>query len=67
MSSYLNSKLVADPVVKEALTCAEEREGQWVQKSSTITQCKEMFEQLKEDFFVPNMENTYNYLTACRI
>ena len=67
MSSYINSKLLADPVVKEALSCAEEREGQWVNKSSTITQCKEVFDQLKEVCFVPTPENTYNCETACRI
>ena len=67
VGSYINSKLVADPDVKEALACAEEREGRWVQKSSTITQCKEIFEQLREECFIPTTENTYNYSTACRI
>ena len=32
-----------------------------------ITQCKEVFEQLREDCFIPTIENTYNYNTVCRI
>ena len=67
LGSYINSKLIADPVVKEALLCAEEREGQWAHKSSTIVQCKEIFESMKDDNFVPTIENTKNYVTACRI
>ena len=67
IGSYINSKLVADPTVKEALSCAEEREGQWVHKSSTINQCKAIFEQLKEDCFIPTSENTQKYEAACRL
>ena len=67
IGSYINSKLIGDPVVKHALECAEEREGQWVNKSSTIVQCKEIFENMKEDNFVPTVENTQNYEVACRI
>ena len=36
-------------------------------KSSTITQCKEIFDQLKEDCFIPTTEHTYNYNAVCRI
>ena len=61
IGSYINSKLVADPVVKEGLVCAEEREGQWVKKSSTIIKCKEIFDQLKADNFVPTEENTQHF------
>ena len=66
-SSSINSKLLADPTVKEALVCAEQREGQWTNKSSTISQCKAIFEQLTEEHFIPTTENTYSYVTACRI
>ena len=39
LGAYINSKLVADSDTREALRCAEEREGEWVNKSSTICEC----------------------------
>ena len=47
LGAFINSKLVADADTREALRCAEEREGEWVNKSSTICECREILEELK--------------------
>ena len=46
VSAYINSLLVADIDTKEALKCAEEREGQWTRKSSTLMQCKQILKEM---------------------
>ena len=63
LSAYISSKLVADDDTKEALRCAEEREGRWVNKSSTIIECRNLVSEMtnKEDYFVPTPENTNTY------
>ena len=59
MSAYISSNMVADKDTKEALKCAEEREGEWVKKSSTILQCKEILEKMNngDECTIPTPEN----------
>ena len=45
VGAYINSKLVADEDTREALESAEAREAEWTRKTSTIVQCKGIFEE----------------------
>ena len=69
LSAYLNSKMVADIDTKEALLCAEEREGNWTRKSSTLMECKEIYEEMKEgdECTIPTPENCANFAVTVRI
>ena len=67
MGNFIHTMLLGDPVVKEALCCQVERESQWTNKSSTVVECRDMFNQIAETCFIPTSENTYNLETACRI
>ena len=61
--------MVADLDTKEALSSAEEREGVWVHKSSTIIECKEIFEEMKDETecFIPTPENTNTFAATVRV
>ena len=61
VSAYINSLLVADIDTKEALKCAEEREGQWTRKSSTLMQCKQILKEMTEEdgCTIPTVGNVY--------
>ena len=49
LGAYVNSNLVADPETREAISCAEEREGAWTRKSCTIIQCRDIFKEIQEE------------------
>ena len=49
LGAYINSNLVADEDTREALKCAEEREGAWTRKSSTVIQCRDIFREMHEE------------------
>ena len=61
--------MVADTDTKEALRCAEEREGNWTRKSSTLMECKEIFEEMKEgdECTIPTPENCRTFAATVRI
>ena len=69
ISAYINSLLVANKDTKEALKCAEEREGQWTRKSSTIMQCKQIVKELTEEdeCTFPTPENCATFPVTVRI
>ena len=69
LGAYLNTMLVADFDTQEALRCAEEREGEWVHRSSTILQCKGIVEEMKEEeeCFIPTPENTNTFQATARV
>ena len=69
MGAFINSKLVADADTREALRCAEEREGEWVNKSSTICECREILEEMKteEQCTIPSPDNCATYDVTVRI
>ena len=69
LGAYLNTMLVADPDTQEALRCAEEREGEWVHRSSTSLQCKGIVEEMKEETqcFIPTPENTNTFQATARV
>ena len=64
--NYINSVVRGDPVVKEALAVAVEREEVWSRKYSTICESRIIFREVSEECFVPTPENTYHFNTACR-
>ena len=65
--NYLNSRVRGDPVVQEALDVAVEREEAWIRKSSTICQCRDIFNEVEETCFIPTPTNTYNHNAASRL
>ena len=69
MSAYLNSNMLADEDTKEALRNAEERESEWVRKSSTILQCKEMMAEMEneDECTIPTPENCANFAVTSRV
>ena len=69
LGAFINSKLVADADTREALRCAEEREGEWVNKSSTICECREILEEMKteEQCTIPSPDNCATYDVTVRI
>ena len=46
MGNFIHTTLLGDPVVKEALSCQVERESQWTNKSSTVVECRDMFNKI---------------------
>ena len=60
-------KVRGDPFVQEALSVALAREEVWSRKSSTICECREIFNEVEGSQFVPTEPNTYNCQTASRI
>ena len=56
--NYLNSVVRGDPVVKEALAVAVDREEVWSRKSSTICECRDIFLEVDEALCVPSPLNT---------
>ena len=69
LNAYINSSLVADSDTKEALECAVKRENVWVNKSSTIVQCKEILAEMREEdqCFIPIPENTTTYEAPMKV
>ena len=69
VSAFISSKMMADEDTKEALRCAEERESEWVRKSSTITQCKDILEEMTsgEECTIPTPENCANFAVTVRV
>ena len=69
LGAYINSNLVADSDTREALRCAEEREGAWTKKSSTIIQCRGIFKEMQEEeeCFIPTPENTNTFAQTVRV
>ena len=69
LGAYVNSSLVADPDTREALKCAEEREGAWTRKSSTVVQCRDITKEMKdgEDCFIPTSSNTNTFAQTVRV
>ena len=51
--------------MNEALSVAMSREEGWTRKYSTICECRGIFSQVEELWFVPTQANTYNFNTAC--
>ena len=64
--NYLNSIVRGDPVVKEALAVAVNREEVWSRKSSSICESRDIFMEVSDTCFVPTPENTYHFNAACR-
>ena len=69
LAAYVNSNLLADTDTREALKCAEEREGAWTRKSSTIVQCRDIFQEMKgeEECFIPTPDNTNTFTQTVRV
>ena len=69
VSAYISSKIMADEDAKEALRCAEERESEWVRKSSTILQCKDIMEEIDngDECVIPTPENCANFAVTARV
>ena len=69
LSSYINSKLVADSDTQEAIKCTEVREGQWTQNSSTTVQCRKLLNEMREeeDCFIPTELNTDSFEATMRV
>ena len=65
--NYLNMRVRGDPVVKEALDVAIDREQVWTRKYSTICECRDIFLEVEDANFVPTEDNTYNLNAASRI
>ena len=65
--NYLNSMVRGDPVVKEAMAVAVDREEVWTRKSSTICECRDIFTEVEENHLIPTPLNTYNHNTASRL
>ena len=56
-----------DPVFKEALAVGVSREEEWARKSSTLCECRDIFEEVREISMIPSTQNTYNFDAACRL
>ena len=59
--------MVSDEDTLAALTNAEERESEWTRKSSTIIQCKEIFQEMKDEQNCRIPDNCANYPVKVRI
>ena len=66
LGAFINSKLVSDEDTLAALANAEERE---TRKSSTIMQCKEIFQEMKteQNCRMTTPDNFANYPVTVRI
>ena len=62
--NFLNCKVKADQKVTFALESQLDRESQWTGKSSTITQCNQIFEKVSDDLTIPTRENWNDYDTT---
>ena len=58
-------RLKGDKVVNVALDSALEREKEWSWKSSTISKCDEIFQEISESNHIPNETNCVN--VACSL
>ena len=69
LGAYVNSYLVADSDTREALRCAEERKVAWTKKSSTLIQCRNIFQEMQEEdeCFIPTPENTNTFTQTIRV
>ena len=69
VGAFVNSTLVADPDTKQALRNALEREGGWSNKSSTISECRDILEEMKdgEECPFPTPENCANFKVTMRV
>ena len=65
--NFMNSMVRGDPVVKEALAVGVSREAEWSRKSSTLCECRNIFEKVSENSMIPNQSNTYHFATAARL
>ena len=65
--NFMNSLVRGDPVVKETLAVGVSRESEWSRKSSTLCECRNIFEEVSENFMIPNQSNTYHFETAARL
>ena len=59
--NYLLCRLKADTNVQLALDSQLSREANWTRKSSTISQCSEIIEQVSENYIFPTQENCVNF------
>ena len=59
--SFIICRLKADTNVQLALDSQLSREANWTRKSSTITQCCEIIEQVSENYIFPTQENCVNF------
>ena len=55
MGNHISLQLSKDPLVREANACQLEREGAWTKKSSTAVECHQLYQQLKEKHFIPQI------------
>ena len=67
MGAHLQSRLLGDPVTKEALQSRMMREGAWTNKSSTSMECKEVFRELELEQHLPLMGANPRYCTTMRV
>ena len=65
--NFMNSMVRGDPTVKEALAVGLTRESDWSRKSSTLCECRDIFEEVSENNMIPNESNTYHFETAARL
>ena len=67
LGAHLQSRLLGDKDVQEALQTRLDREGKWTRKSSTTIQCEEIFQELELDQFLPRLEEDPNYIHTIRV
>ena len=69
LAAYINSTLVADEDTKQALAGAIERESGWVRKSSTVCECKNILEEMREEArcSIPSPDNCANFKVTVRV
>ena len=60
-ANYLSCKLKSDSNVQLAIESQLSRESQWTNKTSTIVQCENIFQQVSEDNLIPTPENCHNF------
>ena len=56
IGAHIQSRMLGDRDVQEALNTRLARERTWTKKSSTTVQCEEIFQELELDQFLPRLE-----------
>ena len=62
--NFLMCRLKGDKNVQIALDSQLSRESIWVRKSSTVSQCNQIFEEISENPAIPTPENSYNFVSS---
>ena len=67
LGAHLQSRLLGDPVTKEALQSRMTREEAWTNKSSTIMECEGVFREMELEQHLPLMAANPRYCTTIRV